>query len=72
MPFQRDDDELAFMGLNLCDALDTRSKLDIEQRQAAIDKARKHAHNVLDRGKRKPEPETVGTITPAAPEGEPV
>ena len=60
MPFIRDDDALAVLAL--CDALDA-DPTDAEQRITSITTARKHAHNVIARGRKrtKDEPE----ITPA-------
>jgi hypothetical protein len=52
MAFLRDDDALAFAVLALCDALD-HGATDSVRRIEAVNKARKHAHNVLARGKRK-------------------
>jgi hypothetical protein len=49
MAFKRDDDELAFAVLFLCDALDDGAT-NAETRIDAITKARKCAHRVLDRG----------------------
>ena len=60
-----DDEHLSFALLAVCDALEQQ---DDTKARESLTRARKHAHRVLDRGKRK-EPET---ITPAAPEeGEP-
>jgi hypothetical protein len=52
MAFMRDDDALAFAVLALCDALD-HGATDSVRRIEAVNKARKHAHNVLARGKKK-------------------
>jgi hypothetical protein len=52
MAFLRDDDALAFAVLALCDALDDGAT-DSVKRIEAVSKARKHAHNVLARGKKK-------------------
>lgn len=58
MAFKRDDDELALGLIALCDALDDGAT-NAEARIAAVTKARKHAHAVLDRGARKnTQPET--------------
>ena len=57
MAYLQDDEYLALAVLRLCDAHDER--IDATQRQAYIDAARKNAHAVLNRGKRKPEPETT-------------
>lgn len=54
MAFKRDDDELALMGLAICDALESK---DETQAREAINKARKHAHAVLSRGKKKDKPD---------------
>jgi hypothetical protein len=54
MAFLRDDDALAFAVLALCDALDDGAT-DSVKRIEAVSKARKHAHNVLARGKKKKE-----------------
>lgn len=60
-----DDTHIAFALLAICDALEQQ---DDTKARESLTRARKHAHRVLDRGKRK-EPET---ITPAVPEeGEP-
>lgn len=56
-----DDEHLAFALLAVCDALEQQ---DDTKARESLNKARKHAHAVLNRGKRK-EPET---ITPAVPE----
>lgn len=64
MAFKDDDVELALAVLRLCDAHDDGAT-NAEARQQAVNMARKHAHRVLDRGKRKQD------ITPAEmPEGD--
>ena len=61
MAFLRDDDNLAFAILALCDALEERDDAKAHER---LTKARKHAHAVLDRSKKKQDSVT----TPAEPE----
>jgi hypothetical protein len=56
MAFLRDDDALAFAVLALCDALDDGST-DSTRRIEAVAKARKHAHAVISRGKKKDKPD---------------
>lgn len=51
MAFLRDDDALAFAVLALCDALEER---DADKARERLMTARKHAHRVIDRGKKKP------------------
>jgi hypothetical protein len=56
MAFLRDDDALAFAVLALCDALD-HGATDSVRRIEAVNKARKHAHAVISRGKKKDKPD---------------
>ena len=50
MAFMRDDDSLALGLLAICDALETT---DATRMADSLTKARKHAHAVLDRGRKK-------------------
>lgn len=59
-----DDEHLSFAILAVCDALEQR---DDTKARESLNKARKHAHAVINRGKR-----TESETTPAVPEeGEP-
>ena len=51
MAFLRDDDALALGLLAICDAIEDGAT-NAEARQQAVNKARKHAHAVLDRGRK--------------------
>lgn len=56
-----DDEHLAFALLAVCDALEQQ---DDTKARESLNKARKHAHAVINRGKRKSESD----MTPAVPE----
>jgi hypothetical protein len=50
MAFLRDDDALSFAVLAICDALETT---DATRMADSLTKARKHAHSVINRGKKQ-------------------
>lgn len=52
-----DDEHLAFALLAVCDALEQR---DDTKARESLNKARKHAHAVLNRNKRQPETTPAG------------
>ncbi len=57
MAFKQDDWELSMAILAICDAL---KESDATRAGESLNKARKHAHRVLDHGKKKP-------VTPETP-----